>query len=174
MNIRKTRTYFLWSRTIKLILVYLEAEVKKCMKGYYLVKVRPLTNGEIQNIRGMNISYLEENYDSTCYKFFKDHVSVETVPLFRYVRRVRLMEYNEMENFYAVYVEPIYKFNRSMGEEFAREIHFSNSQGKVFGGFAAFPFAFFNARYKDVLKSIGISRFEYDSNETVLFMSTVE
>ena len=135
------------------------------MKEYFLVRVKSLSDAEIQNITGMNLGYLEENYEGTCYKVFKTHTYI---PLVRYMRHVFLNL--PPRGYYVVYVEPIYKFDKRVGQDFAKTMGFTDDQSNALNGYFSIPLAYFNRCYKDILKSMGIKNLEYKKDEDILFM----
>ena len=140
------------------------------MEEYYLVKVKVLAQEELDNLSGMDLDYLEENYDGTCYKFFKNN-DFSNGPLHKYTRWVYLNSPEEI--FWVAYVEPLYKFNKLEGRRFAEEIDFVDYKGNILEGYAKFSFINFNYFYEDILKLIGVERLEYKEGETVLFWANL-
>ena len=144
------------------------------MVEYYLVRVKPLSNEDVDSIEVKDISYIEENYEGTCYKIFHNlHTESRIYMLLQYMRRVELSNEKGKEIAYVVYIEPIYKFSQSVGYQVADFVNLTDSEGDVIDGYASFPFHYYKRLYMDIRKTVGFDISKLKKNELILFEAAI-
>lgn len=135
---------------------------------YSLVAVKPLSEEEIKNIEGLDLEYLEENYDSTGYMVLDTEAWEDYPGLTKSMKPITLWTDRGFKYFYVVYLEILKVYGISKGREI-----FKNS--KLYKLYNTIPAGFFLYTYMSVSRSpqVYADAQEYEpGSDTDIFLFT--
>lgn len=137
------------------------------LRPYCLVIVRPLDDDEVNSIYAMELTYLEENYESSGYKIFTAEEKRTYIELTPYMKHVKLWTDGGLKDYYVAYVEWCKTYNVADITKILRQPTLNDADSMILPGY--FPYYQVDLLNDDIKKIIEERNLDINDNWMVMF-----